>query len=722
MSQYDKNVIHVLNNRAINSPDQVAFRFLKYDGSDEDRISYSQLDKSARRIAFHIRCQVNQESRVLLLFPPGLEYIEALFGCLYAGVIAVPSYLPTNKRNSPRINSIVIDSGASLILTAQKHSIKFKNFIQRFPNWLYTDAMNDENSLDDLTMIRESKEKIAIMQYSSGSTGTPKGVLISYSNLNHNSQRASDVFCATKASIGVSWLPPYHDMGLMASIIYPVMYGAPMVLLSPVAFVQQPFRWLKAISDCRATHSGAPDFAYNLCVAKITPEQKSSINLSTWGLAFTGAEPIHVETLISFFNSFKSCGFNMKAFSPCYGLAEGTLLVAGVSKEKEPTIMTVDSGALENNLVKPIADDNQYSKKLVSCGLILDDQEVLIVEPKSKKCCSKGKVGEIWVKNESVALGYWNKPEKINSGTVFNAWLDHNTKGPYLRTGDLGFLDNNELFITGRLKDLIIINGRNIYPQDVEFCTYNSHHSLRPNHSVAFSEVIKNKEQLVIVQELNFRKKPEFSEVFPLICQAVNDKVNVQVSTILIVKPGSIPLTSSGKVKRNECKNHYHSDQMNILAKWKRPDVRAERDLKSKFYDKPTETNQIRDWIIDHVSAKYNIPVNKVDSNSVFTSLGLESIEAVELSADLENWLGITVSPTSFWDYPTISSLSEYLMRKVDSHYQDNNATKWAIERTTDQPGNLDDLIEGVDVKNISDSELLDLLENEFSKSKELTS
>jgi len=422
--------------------------------------------------------------------------------------------------------------------------------------WLATDAI-DSNLAEQWQQPVLDSTSLTLFQYTSGSTAAPRGAMLTHGNLLHNSALIQHYFEHTAESRGVIWLPHYHDMGLIGGILQPFYAGFPVTLMSPVAFLQRPLRWLQAISRAGGTTSGGPPFAYDLCVRKITPEQRATLNLSSWDVAFTGAEPVRYETLEHFAATFAPCGFRREAFYPCYGLAEATLIASGGLKAALPIVFTAQSAALERGCVITSPRGEDGTQTLVGCGQSLGDQEIIIVHPETFTRCSPDEVGEIWIAGPSVTQGYWNRPE--DTERIFRAYLADTEEGPFLRTGDLGFLKDGELFVTGRLKDLIIIAGHNHYPQDIELTVERSHPSVRPGCCAAFSVDIAGEERLVIVAEVERRHQPQRDQssdavaprftvgVARAIRRAVAESHELRVYAVLPLKPGSIPKTSSGR-------------------------------------------------------------------------------------------------------------------------------------------------------------------------------
>ncbi len=427
------------------------------------------------------------------------------------------------------------------------------------------------------TTVLDNNSSIAFLQYTSGSTASPKGVMISHRNILENLTAIHDYFEHTSESHGVSWLPMYHDMGLIGTVLQPLYGGFQVTIMSPLMFLQRPLRWLEAISRYKATSSGAPNFAYDFCVRKIKPEQITHLDLSSWDVAFNGAEPINYQTLQKFASLLKPCGFRSEVFYPCYGMAEATLMVSGGKKANLVVNKKVDAAALEKNEIIILDDDDQQGKILVSCGQTIPNHKVKIVNPETLIECSDRKIGEIWVSGASIAQGYWHQAQL--SEQTFGIDIEDNEKEGFLRTGDLGFLHEGELFITGRLKDLIIINGSNYYPQDIEWIIEHSHPQIRAGCTAAFSVDIEEKENLVVMAEIEraYWKNGVKSngdgendshsnqlELISTIKRSISGNYDIQVHAVKLLKPGTIPKTSSGQIQRQACKKIFVSENLTV--------------------------------------------------------------------------------------------------------------------------------------------------------------
>jgi len=562
------SLLDILQQRARQQRDNRAYIFLQNGETESGSLTYGELDKQAKAIASYL--QSYQGERALLLYPSGLEFIAAFFGCLYAGVIAVPVYPPRRNQKLSRLLAIANDAQAKIALTAT--SI-LTDLDQRWSEQsalaplklIATDTI--AANLREFELQPVAPENLAFLQYTSGSTGDPKGVMVTHGNIIHNQQLIKQAFGHSERTIFVGWLPLFHDMGLIGNVLQPMYLGIPCILMPPLEFMIKPIRWLKAISKYRATTSGGPNFAYDLCVKKIKPEQLTDVDLSSWDLAFNGAEPLRSETLEQFSKKFTQCGFNYNAFYPCYGMAETTLLATGGDKKQKPVIQGILARELERNSVASSEISWQESQLLVGCGRPYRfDKKVIIVNPDSFSRCSQEQVGEIWVAGGSVATGYWNRPSATKE--TFQAYLKDTGEGPFLRTGDLGFLLNGELFVTGRLKDVLIIRGGNYYPQDIELTVQKSHQALRANSGAAFMVELKGAKRLIIVQEVerSYLRKLDVDEVLGNIRQAVTAEHALQIYTTVLVKPGSIPKTSSGKIQRYACRKAFLDSNLSAIT------------------------------------------------------------------------------------------------------------------------------------------------------------
>jgi acyl-CoA synthetase (AMP-forming)/AMP-acid ligase II/acyl carrier protein len=664
------NLVDLLRYRALNQPNQTAFTYLEDKEGLESTLTYQQLDAKARTIAVYLRNISTSGERVLLLYPPGLDYIAAFFGCLYAELIAIPLYPPRNNRNMSRIQAIMEDSQAQIALTNNKCLINVQTLFNHAPNfkklrWLATDQIN-ENLANRWESKSVSSVSIAYLQYTSGSTSTPKGVMISHDNALENSAEIAISWRTGTDSVLVSWLPHFHDFGQIYGVIQPIYRGFPCIFMSPASFIQKPVRWLKAISDYKATHSGAPNFAYDLCADKIKPEQRENLDLSSWKVTVNGAEPVRKQTLEKFNQAFAPYGFRWSTFYPGYGLAEATLKVSSARKKNSLTILTVQADSLAKNLIVEVSEDEPFARTLVGCGSTALNTKVVIVNPESLTQSPSGQVGEIWVSGPSIAQGYWERLEETQR--TFRAYLTDNGEGPFLRTGDLGFLKDGELFITGRIKDLIVIRGSNHYPQDIELTVEQSHPSLRSGYSALFGIDENDLERLVVVCEIErtHLRKLDADQVIRAICKAISKEHELEVYAVLLLKTGSIPKTSSGKIQRQACRTQFLNNQLDVVREWR--DKSNEEVINEGNFPMQNQNNLsniiklgIQDWLISWIAKNKRLDIKEIDPNQSLDHYGLSSLDSMDLHGDLENWLGYLIIPDWLWDAPSIDALAKQI-------------------------------------------------------------
>src|ERR1044072_8656278 len=654
--------VAVLRARAAQQPNASAYTFLLDGETEESHLTYAELDGRARAIGASLIALSESGKRALLLYPPGLEYIAALFGCFYAGVIAIPLYPPHLNRHLLRVQSILKDAQATVVLTDARSLPRLRSLLSQLPElasikWLATDMLSYEieNEGDE----REPEgDSVAMLQYTSGSTGQPRGVMLSHHNLAHNSTLLARAFDYTSKSRCVSWLPMYHDMGLIGGVLQPLYGGFPCMLMSPASFLQRPFRWLKTISDYRATISGAPNFAYDLCARRVTSEQLASLDLSSWSVAFNGAEPIRQETLQRFAETFAPCGFRPESFHPCYGLAEATLIVSGRPKSDAPLVNLVDARMLESGCAVDAVAGSEKARPLVGSGQTLADEKVIVVDPDTLTECGPNEVGEIWVSSRSVAMGYWNCPDETEH--TFRAHLSTGI-GPFLRTGDLGFIKDAELFITGRLKDVIIIRGRNHYPQDIEFSVENSDAALRPAAGAAFSIDVDGEERLVIVHEVERRQQADLSKVISRIREVVAENHELQTYAVVLLGAGRIPKTSSGKIQRHACRADFLANKLDGLPEWR--DTFAREVETPSLLSRPVSFDRadIEAYLVSQLAARLGIDNVAIDRNQSVAYHGLDSLGATELGHRIESDLGIVLPVSSLLDGRRINQLADDL-------------------------------------------------------------
>jgi amino acid adenylation domain-containing protein len=655
------------------------YHFIQDGDNNRVSLNYASLEHKARAIGASLQQMQAKGERVLLLFPVGLEYIEAFWGCLYAGSIAVPAYPPSSSRLLPRLQAIIEDAGARIALTTTTVYRKIQSFASRslaLPamQWVMLDEL-PEGKETEWQVPNVGRETVAFLQYTSGSTSVPKGVMVTHGNLLHNSWLIHQAFQTTPDDHGVIWLPPYHDMGLIGGLLQPLVIGFPVTFLSPIDFIQRPMRWLEQISRVHATVSGAPNFAYELVVEKSTPEQRVGLDLRSWRLAFTGAEPIRKKTLERFSSAFVDAGFRTKAFFTCYGLAENTLIVTG--KRFSPP-RAFSSADLQKNRVTPLdnSEPSEGASYLVGCGQAVGDQQVRIVDPETRRFCTENTVGEIWIRGSSVGRGYWGRQEQ--TAETFQACLATGEE-PFLRSGDLGFWYQGDLYVTGRIKDLIIIRGRNYYPQDIELTAECSHPALCKGANAAFSLEIEGEERLFLAQEVErHQQNLAIEEVAGALRQAVMQEHGVRLYGILLLRYASIPKTSSGKIQRHACRDGYLHGRLAILGS----DMQAyspENDDGYLSFLKGTPSRRellalpekerqdlLHAYLVQQIAHLLRLSPLQVERASSPGSLGLDSLAALQCQRAIETDFEVAIEPALFLEGSSLAELVAQISARLD--------------------------------------------------------
>jgi amino acid adenylation domain-containing protein len=629
-----KTLIDLLQLRAEQQADKRAYTFM-VDGKVEGKtFTYAELDLQARAIAAQLQQYNAHGERALLLYPQGLEFLAAFFGCLYAGVIAIPAPPPEAsrlKRTLPRLQAIAKDAQAKFTLTTKSILSLVDQQRQQIPefkamHWLVTENIHADLATD-WQRPNVQTDDLAYLQYTSGSTSTPKGVMISHHNLLHHSKNLGTAWKYDVAQSAITWMPYFHDYGLVDGIIQPLFANIPSYIMSPLAFIKRPLHWLNNISKYRITHTQAPNFAYQYCVDKIKHIDIEKLDLSSLLVASNGAESIHKETVEQFNKKFKPCGFNIGALYSAYGLAEATLLVSTTSTQ---TLLT------QNNVI--------------SCGKPIGNTHLRIINPDTLTVCQSNQVGEIWLSDPSVAQGYWQNEQTTQE--TFQAYTADTNEGPFLRTGDLGFLHRNELFVTGRLKDLIIINGVNYYPQDIEWTVEQSHDLIRNSQSAAFSIAHNDIEKLVILVELE-KKQVDTQAIIQTIRQTIFDYYELQVYAVVLLKKGSILKTSSGKIQRHGCKKAFLNNELDEIAR----DVLAD-EMNSIFIAPQSDMERQIAQIWANI---LQIPLEQIGIQDSFFKYGGQSLLAVEVINQINQYFSITLTAYSLFEYPTIDKLVSHI-------------------------------------------------------------
>ncbi|MGO9134624.1 MAG: fatty acyl-AMP ligase [Methylovirgula sp.] len=564
-----KTMVALLEERATQAPADVALRFLSDRGRIEAELSFGRLRDKALGLAQRLVAHGAQKNdRALLVFPPGLEFLIAWFGCLYANVIAVPM-MPPRRAGRDSSAAILADCRPHFALTSQGFVAAIRDdMMARFEpfglDWLMPDT-DVENLTLSSTLVPPSPDDIAFLQYTSGSTADPKGVMVSHANLIANLEMIRVGFGNTRQSTYLSWVPLYHDMGLILNVLEAIYVGAATILMSPVSFLQRPLIWLRAISDFKAEVAGGPNFAFDHCVARFQAKQMEGVDLSAWKLAFNAAEPVRAATLARFAETLAPYGFDKRAFYPCYGMAEATVLMSGDRRGDGAPIFEASKTALQS-LRAERRGDLQDRQLIVGCGKAASGSTLAVVDPQTMTELAAREIGEIWGQGPNIAQGYWQKPAETDE--TFHAAIA-GRPGHWLRTGDLGFLgEDGELYVTGRIKDVIIIRGRNYYPQDIEHTVHMADGALRPGFGAAFTIVdADGPERLIIVQEVERtqRHRTDLKDVAGNIREAVAEAHDLSVHRVILVPPGVVPKTTSGKIQRRLTRQLWQDGALEIL-------------------------------------------------------------------------------------------------------------------------------------------------------------
>jgi amino acid adenylation domain-containing protein len=642
----------LIQDHAAHRPDRRAYTFLR-DDVESGVLTYAALDVRARAIAAMLQNEGLEGRRVLLLYEPGLQFIEAFVGCLYAGAIAVPAYPPEPgllKRSLPRFRAIIEDAQANAVLTVAPILARFETAtqitdLQRL-KWLTSDSVDDSLAATWRWPAIEG-DSLAFLQYTSGSTSAPKGVMVTHRNILNNESVIKEAFGHTSESVIAGWLPFYHDMGLIGNILQPSYLGSSCYLMSPMEFLRRPLAWIRAISKYHAETSGGPNFAYDLCVRKLKGAGDLDFDLSSWRVAFNGSEPIRPDTLRRFARAFVTYGFDERAFFPCYGLAESTLFVTGARRGEGAAIRGFDGDALQCGTATQA--EGAQERELVGCGGAFGGHECLIVDAENRKPAPNGTVGEVWVAGPSVVSGYWRRPQDTNE--TFGATLAADSGKAYLRTGDLGFKHENELFITGRRKDLIIIRGRNHYPQDIEETVQTAYPGMRQGFCAAFSIDLDGEERLVVAQEVGPAFAGEAAEAAAAIRRAIVETHQLQTHAVVLLKHGALPKTSSGKIQRRACRASYLDETIESVAQVVQGNATGDEssgelpcldDLSS--ISARDQRERVRQFILALATRTIAPAAGLIELTRPLAEQGLDSLRAIELKHEIDSRFNVDLS------------------------------------------------------------------------------
>ncbi len=651
------DMVSLLLKNAEKFRDKALYIFLD-DGVNESlRISYRDVVMKAKAVAAELQKNGKKGDHILLLFPAGIEFVISLYGCFLAGMVAIPAYPPRRRKVDPRFLSIIHDASPSAILTTKQiHSdleqLNLGEIESDNINLLIYETIREDQAQEWIDP-QVKPDDMLLLQYTSGSTGTPKGIMVSHGNMIHDSECIKQSFGFDENMVVVNWLPNFHDMGLIGNLIQPAYVGGSVVSMTPIRFIQDPVNWLKCITKYKGTCSGAPNFAYDYCVDKIPSESVEQLDLSTLNVLYNGSEPIRKQTLERFTHHFKHAKFSSKQFFPCYGMAETVLIITGGDFKAEPVYFNADAKSLENNKAI-LADEGKESRYLTASGFPWLGMSVMIVRPETKLPCQQGEIGEIWAKGGSVAQGYWNKPEATKE--TFHAYIEGTDDGPWLRTGDLGFIHEGQLYVSGRLKDLIIIRGSNFSPNDIEHSVENCHEALRKNASAAFSMDIDDEEKLIIIQEIEraYMRNFDEDEIFENIRNAVFADHGIQPDIILLTRMGGIKKTSSGKTQRFAMRAVWKNKELDVLAEWEKKEEKE--NVASVLGFRP---EFMREWMINWMAHTLELEPGKINPDKPVSAYGLDSIKAVSLERDVNKQFGVEWPIESFLRENSINDLIE---------------------------------------------------------------
>ena len=691
------SLVETLRERASQFPETLAYTFLKDGRFPTESVTLGQLDARARAIAAYLQAHCRVGDRVLLVYPQSIEAIAALLGCLYAGVVAVPAPAPETtrlKRVLPRLEAIAADAGARFVLATTRvlqpregwqfaarsrvrklngNPCLFLHYVLAAGRmteqvshlgslpWVATDKIPDRlaTQWQPLTLRGDT---LAYLQYTSGSTSTPKGVMLDNDNLMGHLAALQQAGGYDAQSVTVTWMPYFHDYGLVEGMLLPLFNGTPCYVMSPTAFIKRPLRWLAAISRYRATHSQAPNFAYAYCGRRIALEECADLDLSCWQAAGNAAEPINPDVIDEFCTAFAGCGFQQRAFAPAYGLAEATLVVTTSRKGEESVFCWLSEAALAQNRVQESADGRRW----VSSGQVLPGTRVEIVNPETGQRCGADEVGEIWVASVGVARGYWQRPEETEA--TFGAVLADTRERSFLRTGDLGFLREGELFVTGRLKDLIIVRGENYYPQDIERVVEHSHRLLRPDAGAAFAVETDGEEKVVVVWECEAKTaaKLDAEAVLAAVRNTVAEEFELPVRAVVLLKRGSIFKTSSGKIQRRACRQGFLEGSLAELARWEMVRDEALAVDAVAVEENPLLVQVMELW-------REVLEVATVRETDNFFELGGGTLKATTLISEFKRRFQVNLTLSALVQAPTLQECVKFIRSQAAASKQSSS-------------------------------------------------
>lgn len=661
------NWVELLEARISAIGEDIAFVFLDDEGQEVDALTYRELGERSRAVAAALTSKVVAGERALLLHPPGLDYMVAFYGCLYAGVIAIPLFPPQRSRLA-HIDEVARDATASIVLSTTgivsgMDEAAGDRYVESLPR-IAVDSIRPAG--EKAPIIDRSGSDIAYLQYTSGSTSAPKGVIISHEMMLQQCAELAAGWGVDSSSVVVSWLPHFHDFGQVSSVLMPIFVGSRAVLMAPSTFVKDPIRWLSAVSVYRGTHSGSPNFAFDLCVQKTTPAQRAELDLSSWRLVSNGAEPVRKSTLERFNAAFRPAGLRPTALTPGYGLAEATLKVTSGTPESALATTRFDTEALGRRKVVPT--EAETGTELVGCGISTLPTEIAIVAPETGELVAADEIGEIWVSGPIVSPGYWNRLQ--DSETVFRARIvgndpivDTEDGRTFLRTGDLGFWYAGELYICGRVKNLMIVNGVNYYLEDIESTVVDSDESLRAGAVLAFSIDRDGQENLVLAAEFRTDSGRDPAELVTVMHDAVARKHGIAPVVIVLIKAGTVPRTTSGKLRRQQCQIDFLAGTLSEAYRWEGlVSIETSTPAATSASAMPSMNRLVQQGLLAEahrwITERLGPEAAAVDVTRSLTDHGLGSLDQMHLHEVLETWSGKRFPPELLWDATSIEGMT----------------------------------------------------------------
>tara|TARA_A100001015_G_scaffold178326_1_gene198258 strand:- start:1930 stop:4044 length:2115 start_codon:yes stop_codon:yes gene_type:complete len=640
-------------------PTKKAFIELDNELNEANTITYKNLYDQSLKLAYKLNQLNLSNKQVLLIYNNDINFIVSFLACLACNIISVPVYIPKSNSHSDRLNAIIEDCDATAILTTTKLNKLIESKMNTSSNFKTTTII----PTDELLKHTRKKitpninpENISFLQYTSGSTSTPKGVMVSHKNIIYNCKYIAHRAQMNQNSINLSWLPNYHDMGLFNGFLVLIYSGVTSIIMNPINFITKPINWLSTVSKYKVTHSGGPNFAYELCREKINQDDISKLDLSSWICAFNGAENIKASTLTKFTEQFKSANFKHKAHFPCYGLAETTLMVSSCKVSRNPVSEYLTNSGLKNNEAIITTKNSENKQEIISTGKVDFDTIVKIVNPKTNTECDTSTIGEIWVSGPTVTKGYWNKQDETEK--IFKAKLKNDTQTNYLKTGDLGFLNHQqELFITGRIKEIIIINGKNFYPQDIENTIETASKDLMPHGTAAFQIEKNNNQKISVMIEVKRTKLKTINieKTKSIIQEKIQKEFEFSLENIIFISPMSLPKTSSGKKQRLKAKSNFLSKNFKEI-----------KDKTTEISKKTTPVKEILTYTENNVKniVEKSLKVNNISVKTSLLNLGLNSLTSFEIISEINDFFVIEVSANDFFNADNISDVSKIIETK----------------------------------------------------------